>query len=137
MVSFARRMIGDADAEDAAQLALMKLFAQASDYDEQKDVAAWALSLTAWECRTLRTRTRRRKEVPLESYAEPSGVDPTPDLFRQKMLDEARSVLATLSAGDQATLERAFADEGRGATFRKRKQRALERLLRAWRTTHG
>ena len=133
---FARRFVGDHEAEDAAQQALVKLFGQASAYDETKDVAAWALSLTAWECRTIRTKARRRREVPI-SEAVDQGFDPTDALVERKVVEEAKAVLQTLSAADQETLRSAFADEGRGATFRKRKQRALARLLAAWRTNHG
>ncbi len=136
-LAFARRMVGESDAEDVTQQALLKLFAQASAYDETKDVAAWALSLTAWECRTVRTRIRRRREVPLEAELETSSYDPRDALLEQKILSEARAVLRTLSPDDQATLQSAFADQGRGATFRKRKQRAMQRLLSAWRFIHG
>ena len=136
-VGFARRLVGPNEAEDAAQQALIKLFAQANAYDESKDVATWALSLTAWECRTLNTRARRRREVPIEGALEHAQYDPTLAMLERKVLEEARAILLTLSPMDQDTLRRAFADEGRGPTFRKRKQRALARLLAAWRTSHG
>lgn len=136
-VHFARRLVGPTDAEDVAQQAMMKLFAQASQYDDAKDGAAWALSLTAWECRTALTCRRRRREVDLSATDVDPGHDPRPELFERKVIEEARAVLETLSERDQATLRSAFSDEGQGATFRKRKQRALARLVNAWRTTHG
>ena len=136
-VAFARRMVGDVEAEDAAQQALLKLFAQAAAYDETKDVAAWALSLTAWECRTIRTRNRRRKEVPMLEVDSDPVHDPRDDLFERKVIEEARAVLKSLSPADQETLQRAFAGDGCGPTFRKRKQRAIARLIHAWRTIHG
>ncbi len=137
LIGFARRLVGPEEAEDAAQQALIKLFGQASAYDETKDVAAWALSLTAWECRTIRTRARRRREVPIDDEIDTQAFDPTSALLERKVLQEAEAVLQTLSERDQEVLRSAFADEGRGATFRKRKQRALARLLAAWRTNHG
>ena len=137
VVAFARRLVGPEQAEDAAQQALVKLFAQASAYDESKDVAAWALALTAWECRTLRTKHRRRNEVALSAVEHELSHDPRETLFQRKVVEEARAVLATLSALDQQTLLSAFSDEGSGPTFRKRKQRALARLISAWRVLHG
>lgn len=40
----------------------MRLFERASSYERGRDVVSWALAICAWECRTIRTRSRRRRE---------------------------------------------------------------------------
>jgi hypothetical protein len=55
------------------------------------------------------------------------------------VLQLAEELVGTLSPDDRETLRDVLAEheEGRGAAFRKRKQRALERLREAWRLMHG
>jgi RNA polymerase sigma-70 factor (ECF subfamily) len=128
--AFAGRFAGD-DGEDAAQAALLKIFSRASDYDRERDAFAWALGITAWECRTLRRRRERRREE--------QGVpdQPTPGSEEAILLLRlsADAVLGTLSPVDAETIlslatgKRAV----QGATFRKRLQRALARFRLAWR----
>src|SRR5690348_17316476 len=61
---FSARALGnEADAEDAAQQAVTKLFAQVADYDSQRDAVGWALTIAAYECRTVRRQRARRREV--------------------------------------------------------------------------
>ena len=49
LVTFAERALGKGpDADDAAQQALEKIFAQAADYDPGRSALAWALAITAW-----------------------------------------------------------------------------------------
>ena len=55
--SFSARALGnEADAEDAAQQALMKLFAQVNDFDPSREGLAWIFSIATYECRTIRRR---------------------------------------------------------------------------------
>src|SRR5262245_15047408 len=66
----------EADAEDAAQQALAKVFEQSASFDPSRDAVAWALTITWYECRTLRRRAQRRREQPLDAQ---DGAAPTTD----------------------------------------------------------
>ena len=135
------------DAEDAAQRAMEKVLTRAADYDPERPALAWALSIAAWECRTLARWRQRRAEINVEHAAE--GADRTPgggfaadaeeELLRAELDRAALSALAELSETDRAVLVGAFWQEAAagGATARKRRQRALERLRLAFRRLYG
>lgn len=131
---------GLADAEDVAQQALMKMFLRISEFDTHRDGVAWAYGIIAYEIRTVRRRTQRRRED-----AEPH--DDVPDPSRspeQAVLDEEldrilSTALGALSVSDQATL---MPNDGTApaitdAARRKRRQRALERLRAVWRRLYA
>ena len=133
------RLAGEPDGEDAAQAALLKIFARASEYDAERDPLPWALGLAAWECRTLRRiRWRRREETaPLEDWsAQPSPED---SAIEHDLLAAAETVLGTLRPLDVETILSLAtgARSVQGATFRKRLERALSRFRLAWRARHG
>jgi len=140
LVGFARRLSRDAaDAEDAAQQALLRVFEHAHRYDPGQDVAAWALAITANECHAVR---RKRRGVPLDTGGEMEapGASPEAVAIERDLLAEATDVLGTLRSQDAETLAAAW----RGSrppipptAFRKRVQRATERLRAAWRSRHG
>jgi RNA polymerase sigma-70 factor (ECF subfamily) len=131
----------EADAADAAQQAMQKVFERASDYDHKRPALPWALAIAAWECRGLRTKRHRRREAPTTA-AEllQGGDDPEQTLVRRDLTDAARAALGELSANDQETLHATFFDQSAaasGATFRKRKERALQRLRQSFRRLYG
>lgn len=134
-----RLLDNHADAEDAAQAALEKVFGQIDRYDPDRPAIAWVLAVAGWECRTVRQRSVRRRDAPLEHAADMQAGDASPEdlVARAGEIAALRQVLASLDEGDRHTIELAFTDvldEGcHGATFRKRKQRALERLRAAFR----
>lgn len=135
-----RWLSGSPVADDVAQQALLKVFEQAPAFDEQRDALAWAVELTAWECRTERQRHRRAREGAWEAGAEPvaSGASPA-EVFEAAELQAALdAAVITLAPEDQAAL-RALLDEARAGAprERKRRQRAVERLTQAWRRLHG
>jgi RNA polymerase sigma-70 factor (ECF subfamily) len=136
-----RTLAGSPDAEDAAQVAFMKVFARVSEFDPRRDAVTWVLGVAAHECRTFRQKQRRRREDPASDGERPAG-DPSPeDSALVRDLDAALvEVLGDLAAGDAATL-RAVLDEQppaiAAATFRKRVERALARLRTAWSSRHG
>lgn len=137
--AFALRYAGPADGEDAAQHALLRVFSRATEYDRERDALAWVLGIAAWECRTLRRRRERRKEA---AQAVPEEMDPAPgpeDAAIERDLYEAvTAVLGTLRTLDAQTISAlAAGPRPRGATFRKRVQRALVRFRNAWRARHG
>lgn len=141
--AYCNRVLRDeADADDAAQEALVKVFEQLERYDPGRPAVAWALAIGAFQCRTVLRRRGRARTSPLEQHAEASRVEgegPSPEeaAVRRELVTAARQVLESLGEHDRQTLEVAFGealDEGaHGPTFRKRKERALARLRTAWR----
>ncbi|MEZ4317008.1 MAG: sigma-70 family RNA polymerase sigma factor [Myxococcota bacterium] len=133
-----RLMTGDPEAEDVAQQALLAVFDRASRYDPAVGPAMpWILGIVGWTVRTHRQKCRRRREV-----AVPTGLVATVDLedaVIQRDLEAAvREVLGTLSESDRQTLLAAASDaRPSGATFRKRLQRALQRLQTSFGRAHG
>lgn len=146
MVAFAEKTLGSsADADDVAQKAIAKVFAQASDFDRERPALAWALSITGWECRTVLRQRHRRREDEL-SHDEHDGAvsgerDPEEHAMLRGLTEAVRNSLGELSVLDQETLRAAFFEEmgvfAEGATFRKRKERALDRLRATWRRLYG
>ena len=59
---FAGRYLPAADAEDAAQEALVKVFARAAVFDARRDALSWTLGIAAYEIKTVRRRRQRRRE---------------------------------------------------------------------------
>jgi RNA polymerase sigma factor (sigma-70 family) len=142
---FVARHLPAEDAEDAAQEALLKLFARAAEYDPRRDALSWALGVAAYEIKTARRKRQRRREAAGRAddlLAEvPAGGPSAEELAMARQRDEAlEAALAGLNESDAATL-RWYAGGERpavpAATFRKRVQRALDRLREVWRTSHG
>jgi DNA-directed RNA polymerase specialized sigma24 family protein len=144
MLEAARRILGPGpDAEDATQSALHKLFAQAADFDRARRVIPWAVALVVFEARTIRKQHQRRKIDALDTgrfAALASGGEAAPELLEgAQIVRLVEGLMGGLSEADRGTLNDVLAEneDGRGPAFRKRKQRALERLREAWRTLHG
>ncbi len=141
----ARRMMPDAaDADDAAQGALVKLFERASEFDPERDALAWIVGIVSWECLTLRRKRTRRREHARGDDAIAALADarrnPEEHAIAVELERVAVAVLGTLAPADRQTLRVALFGEGERAaapaTFRKRVERALGRLRAAWRD-HG
>ena len=146
--TFCARWLGDgADADDAAQQAIVKLFDRAGCFDRDGDALAWAIAVATFECRTVRkkrTRARRRGEVGLDEHANdlPHDAPTAEDAMMTRELEAAATeALGALSADDRETIRAAMTGERdptvAPATFRKRKERAFDRLRAAWRRSHG
>ena len=140
---FSARALGhDVDAEDAAQQALAKLYAQVADFDARRDGVAWVLTIASYECKTIRRRRQRRREDGFDGVTAPELVvahTPEAAVIERDLEAAARALLGAMSEDDARTILAAMAD-GRpsaDATFRKRLQRALERVRVAWRAKHG
>jgi DNA-directed RNA polymerase specialized sigma24 family protein len=133
----ARALHHEADAEDAAQQALAKLFAQVSSFDSSRDGVAWALAIASFECRTIRRKSHRRREDSLEGE-QTSNATPEALVIERDLQTAAREVLGMMKEDDANAILAAMADErpAGDATFRKRLERALGRLRLAWRTKH-
>lgn len=137
-----RMMSSAADADDAAQGALVKLFERASEFDPARDALAWIVGIVSYECLALRKKRARRREqddARLDTLgAERAGAD---ELLMARELEAiALAAIDELRPADRATIRAALFDdgerEGKPATFRKRLERALGRLRAAWRD-HG
>lgn len=138
--ALAARYLPPIDVDDAAQAALLKLFERASEFDPARDAVAWAIGVAMWEVRTVQRRSWRRRDTrDLDDAAELAGSDASPE-ERAIAADLAAAVgrtLATLAAEDRDALLRFARDERTiGAGFRKRLQRARERMRAAWRLRH-
>lgn len=128
-----RQLNRPADAEDAAQRALLRLFEQAADFDPQRSAVAWALTLAAWECRSVRRRIGRDRTTGADAGALQADPRPDPEQAAEaaQAVAQVEAALAELSPLDRETVRATLADEAPavpGATFRKRRQRALARL---------
>ncbi len=144
LVTFAARTLGPGpDAEDAAQEALEKLFANAANYDPHRPTLAWALAVVAWECKTVARRRGRRRERPLDDGVgglSDSALGPEAAAEESAMIDALRGAFEALSEEDRSTLVSTITRDASGPAspaLRKRKERAIERLRRAWRRIHG
>jgi RNA polymerase sigma-70 factor (ECF subfamily) len=134
----------EADADDAAQQAMEKILARASEYDPKRAALPWALGIAGWECRTLRRRQFRRREHPDDAAPEPPDARPGADeaLAERDLVQAAMNALGTLSPSDQETLVGTYFETGAaapvaGATLRKRRERALTRLRAAFRRLYA
>src|SRR5262249_31929528 len=117
--------------------------AQAPGFDAQRDALAWILSIVAWECRTARTRVRRRRQVGEAALDQLAAGGLTPEQAAGE-----RDLEAALGAGpgelgpiDEETVRAMMTgtrpDGIAPAAFRKRLERALGRLRMLWRAKHG
>lgn len=137
-----RMLLGSPDAEDAAQEAMTKLFAQVSQFESGRNVTSWVLAITAYECKTVRQKQRRRHErtgMSVEPRDERT-LSPEAEAIAHDLEAAALEVLGSLGPADKETI-RALMLGARPdipqATFRKRLERALHRLRTAWSSRHG
>jgi RNA polymerase sigma-70 factor, ECF subfamily len=103
--------------------------------------SAWAIGLGIWEIRTVRRRHWRRRETPGEGEMRDRPLDtasPEELAIAADLAAELGQTLATLRPPDlEALLRYAHDERPAGAGFRKRLQRARERMRAAWRSRHG
>ena len=134
-----RALLAHPDAEDVAQQALLKVFARISDFDTARDGVAWAFGIAAFEVRTLRRKLTRRRETAADfAIGEmASGQTPEEAAIDADMRLALREVLGELSEPDRQAL---LGDSSPGVSpvaWRKRRQRALDRLRGLWRRRHA
>lgn len=141
----ARSLSGSADAEDAAQRVMEKIFSEASRYDPERPALAWALTIAAWECRSVRRRAQRRREDELSAAAElrAPGHGPEQEVELRQLVEAAEEVLSRLAPHDREAILAAVLEDVRikaevsAPTLRKRRERALARFKQLWRSVYG
>jgi DNA-directed RNA polymerase specialized sigma24 family protein len=128
-----------AEAEDAAQSSLLKIFSRAAEFDAHRDALSWAVGIAAYECRTLRKARSRRREQ--EMIGVPDGVEwrtPEDAAVDQDLVAAATDVLGGMRVQDvEALLATARGERDPSAKFRKRLERAIARFRNEWRARHG
>jgi len=139
--AFAARHLSGVDAEDAAQRALLKVFERAGTFDPARDALGWALGMAVWEIRTIRRRQTRSRttDLPddLDAFATRTP-DPEELVIAAEMTRAVQHAVTGLAPADaEALLRDAAGERLAGAAFRKRLQRARERLRTLWRRQHG
>jgi len=135
-----RALPGQPDAEDAAQQTLLKVFARITDFDTSRDGVSWAFGIAGYEVMTARRRAQRRKEVPADTLHDRLGEEPTPEdaVIARDLHDALAETLGALTDADRAVLIEAQHQYGVSpAAWRKRRQRALERLRAIWRRRYA
>ena len=141
--AFCSRVLPLADAEDAAQQALLKVFDRAATYDVRRDALPWVLAVASWECRTIRRRRSRRREADTTSLDGKAHDAASPEtlVIEADLSASLNEALSALTMIDRETLEHTMNDEApallAGATFRTRRERAIARLKAAWRKVYG
>jgi RNA polymerase sigma factor (sigma-70 family) len=142
--AFCVRHLSDSLAEDAAQRALVRVFEQAEEFDPEGDALAWALELALWECRTENRRLVRSRERLVGERRElerlAARVFPEAALELQVMRRPLHVAISSLPSPHRETLLALLTDEDpvtKPATWRKRKERALRRLKRVWKSLYG
>lgn len=129
----------DADAADAAQEAMRKILERASDYDKSRPAMPWAMAIAAWECRTLSRKRTRRREVDNTRHDQ-AGEHAEDEIVQRDLNAAAIAALGELSDADRETLVATYWDEAAsvsGATLRKRRERALDRIRTTFRRLYG
>lgn len=135
---FCARMLGAGpDADDAAQEALEEFYGKVSEYRADRDALAWALTIAAWECRTVRKRRSRAKTSGLDAEASTHGGPNPAEAAETKEIEQAlAAAIGELRPEDRDVLEQVLEETRGDVAFRKRKQRMLERLRALVRRTY-
>lgn len=138
-----RGLVDRAEAEDAAQRAMLVVFDRIIAIDPDRDAVAWAATIAAFEVLTSRRRVQRRREDFTSTALIDGTVDlaarPDEQLAAAELRAAVRAAVGELPARDQAALVELLADGPitPGEAPRKRRTRAIERLRAIWRKSHG
>lgn len=133
-----RALLAHPDAEDVAQQALLKVFARISEFDTTRDGVAWAFGIAAFEIRTLRQKLARRRETAADAIDQAAdGQTPKDTSIDVDLKRALREVLGALSEPDRQALLGNSSPDVSPVAWRKRRQRALERLRGLWRRRHA
>jgi len=142
LLAFTSRTLAPmADAEDATQAAMLKVFSRIADFDRSRDGVSWALGIAGYEVMTVRKQRTRRREAGSGAFErmEQRGANVEDRMIGDELREAVLSLVGELPERDRAALAYAFTGAALPAdeTARKRRFRALERLRTAWRRAHG
>lgn len=140
VVRYCQRLVGgSSDAEDLAQAALIKLFAQAHNYEPDKRPEAWALTIAAWECRSYhRKRSRMERNLEkMQALPREQAPDTAEAAWKGQAMSALEQLVRDMSQRDRQVLVDSFVNELAEPVHRKRKQRMLSRLRRRWKEVYG
>ena len=84
--AFCAKALPAADAEDAAQQALLKVFDRAATFERDRDALTWVLSIAVWEIKTIRKRHARSKISCLADNQVPSTPDNPEGLTAERQI---------------------------------------------------
>jgi len=134
-----------ADAEDAAQEALVKAWRALGRFRVGEPLRPWLLRIVANEARNRRRSAGRREQLALRAAASPGEAAPSPEdavlgrAERERLLrlldglpEQGRDVLACRFLLDLSEDETAAALDVAVGTVKSRSARALERLREAY-----
>jgi RNA polymerase sigma-70 factor (ECF subfamily) len=132
VAAYCRRILQDGtDAEDAAHDALLRLFANATRYDADRDPIPWVLAFAVNACRTTKRRSLRRREAPeVDVSMNPAQQDA---ILERELREAVVATIDALSPMDADALRVAMGERPSDPTFRKRVSRAMARFRLAWR----
>ncbi|HVY49152.1 MAG TPA: sigma-70 family RNA polymerase sigma factor [Minicystis sp.] len=132
-VRLARARLAADLADDAAQTALVAVFARASDFDAGRPVLPWFYAIVSNEIRAAarrRARVASDGDAPLDAFAAPG--DPERDYVEQELRRALASAVAELDAQAAESIAALLGDAPRPAirdvAFRKRVSRAYAAL---------
>jgi RNA polymerase sigma factor (sigma-70 family) len=132
-----RSLASRADAEDAAQRAVLKMFDRIVDLDRERDGVAWAVTICGYEILTARRQLHRRREDVVNEVLDP-GPTVQDVLIDEELRRAVHDAIAALAERDRDALGGLLlGTRPVGETERKRRFRAIERLRAAWRKVHG
>jgi RNA polymerase sigma-70 factor (ECF subfamily) len=141
LLDFARRGLShEQDAEDIAQNVFVRLCTRITEFDRQRDGLSWAFGIASYEVLSQRRRRARRREVADGTLqALPDDASRADDaMVRAELFHALEHALGKLTPEERELLNGAMTNaDVHGATLRKRRQRALDRLRLAWRSLYG
>jgi RNA polymerase sigma-70 factor (ECF subfamily) len=131
-VRLCRARLGNGHAEDAAQSALLKVFAKASDFEIGRPVLPWFYAIVANEVRSLRRSLRLGESEACETEEPAAETDPEQLFLRAELEKALQMAIAALdeeaAIAIHAVLEQGPRPEISPVAFRKRVSRVYARL---------
>ena len=122
-----------ADADDAAQEAMVTIFQRVADYDRSRPGLPWALAIGRFACLSARKARQRRREVPEEAAPAAPWSDLSVEIEHRQQAAIVEAVVGGLDAVDRGALlgHDVEVPVATSAALRKRRQRALQRVRAA------
>ena len=141
---YAKSGLEQADVEDLVQQVMLKVFSRTHKYDRERDAIPWIMGIAAYELKTLFKKQQRSKEDSvnmevLNSYALTSHATEQVVIDKQ-ILTNLIELIGELSEPDQQSILSMLqgpSPRAKSALFRKRFQRAKDRLRKRWMERYG